>query len=1528
MKRFYAIVMMTLLLFSGFPLQKERIKLKLPKLAKQQIECSWLHRPTSRAKQERSTYGKSYAMNEAASKQQQSAEKKLRRKAAPSKPSVNFTLNDGQEKLLASNEAGTSEPEMAEAEVAYCPRARFEGETDELQVLVQADAGVFPYGTEMRVEPVASDYALAAVNSSGGAATDALAADITFWHEGEEVQPQGEVFVQLTAKREIAGDSHHSMTIDDEGNATLIASAASKASIFNTNHFTVYGIVGRTYNNGEVETKARYTYEFYAGTPGTDPSGWAKVDNQIVIFGEDVREPKLPAAGDGYYFNAWETEEGETLPFTNGVIQSPVPEGASEDRLVRVYARYDRVFYVFFHTKEKGSDYDAIHLTREGETGDEITVDDVELTSVEAPNAFVGWLNEDGDTVTGSVMIGEEDIHLYPDIRPGITVTFNANEGQFGLGDDAAETYEVVIPQGSSVSEPTGASLPTRTGYEFDGWYTDAECTEPYGFATSVEEDFTLYAKWSPDDMSYILRVYRENEDDAGYTIFSPGVRDGVKTGDPVPVSQIIEEFKGKNDLGDYKYFHLNGTDASGTEFADNLPAIQIYDGEETPGKLLAAYDSEGNLKEGDADNAIIAGDGSTIVRVNFSRDSFVLKFVFRYSDWVESENTSYYYVNGIEGTYSDNYGVREYGTKLSPGTQQAGSVANGGSMNLAGTDRIIKYEQSLYEAAYKENPTIQGFFSNHNWWFNAIFRPDEGQTRFDENNPLYRLTDPKNGNNVVAQDGDTLYCAIRWTNNPSGEVFEYKIRDVYYLSDTIAWSNENHELEKVSTLRYAKNQKFEYTIGQFSNGYRLAEVTNYDETMSTINSSGIKNKYAFKWNPTIGVGGGYEELVCHWVPNKYKITFVQEAQADLEIRGEDIADGSVMEYPYGTGDLNSLITEQYEELKSPTDTGDKWIAVTDTHGVTWTQNGYRVTYADDGTEVENLDAAKLDRDLKVTMLWAPEEYVVYYDPDDRISGTTRTEVKAYGRAKSWKNLKGDGEVPQKEGYIFTGWTAYEPAGEGDNVTAGVVLQRPFDFGTAITRNYYLKASWTSVSGYSVRYDAAMYETTDGTSTVKVQGTFTDRQYYDDPATYLDQVSVPVTAVQPEAEGYRFLGWRLPEGDIVRGGSFILEADKCDSDGRYVLTAVYGEETEGTTVTYHARYPGVYADNKAEIPHDVINGDFTVAEPDATGIEFRRVYVSNGSAYRFKTWTNDENAPVVGMADGFDYFDPMEIAAAGRENNHLYAVWEVIVGEVSYTVNKVWDDNNNNDGIRPATVTFEILNNGALLRTVELGSENQWRASFTLPKYDQYGDEIAYNLTVREIVPEGYTATVNGFTVTNTLTPEDPGPGPDPELDPINISVSKTWDDFDNILGTRPSMVTVTLLADGVATGYTHTLSADENWTYTFHNLPASRYGGYPIHYTVRESEVRYYTAEYSGNMHTGLHIKNTLISYGNDLVCGTPVDIDQLCPCMEAECPATVTADGNTYTAAKIDGYCWMTENLRTPAPNAMIYRSTLSNN
>ena len=72
---------------------------------------------------------------------------------------------------------------------------------------------------------------------------------------------------------------------------------------------------------------------------------------------------------------------------------------------------------------------------------------------------------------------------------PRYTVTFD-------LGYTGAQNVEQTVTQGDYVEALTPA--PTRTGYQFDGWFTTSTFDVPFTFdVTAITADVTIYAKWS-----------------------------------------------------------------------------------------------------------------------------------------------------------------------------------------------------------------------------------------------------------------------------------------------------------------------------------------------------------------------------------------------------------------------------------------------------------------------------------------------------------------------------------------------------------------------------------------------------------------------------------------------------------------------------------------------------------------------------------------------------------------------------------------------------------------------------------------------------------------------------------------------------------------------------------------------------------------------------------------------------------------------------------------------------------------------
>ena len=177
--------------------------------------------------------------------------------------------------------------------------------------------------------------------------------------------------------------------------------------------------------------------------------------------------------------------------------------------------------------------------------------------------------------------------------------------------------------------------------------------------------------------------------------------------------------------------------------------------------------------------------------------------------------------------------------------------------------------------------------------------------------------------------------------------------------------------------------------------------------------------------------------------------------------------------------------------------------------------------------------------------------------------------------------------------------------------------------------------------------------------------------------------------------------------------------------------------------------------------------------------------------------------------------------------------------KINISGTKVWNDNNDQDGKRPTKITVQVLKGEQVVAEVEVSAETDWKFEFKdLPKYEK-GKEITYKL--KEVSVEHYTTEVTGkdgkYTITNTHTPAK-----------INVKGQKIWDDANNKDGIRPDSIVVKLLANGVETGKTATVSAASGWTYEFTDLDRYQDGGKEIVYTIKEAYVpKGYTSEVNG---------------------------------------------------------------------------------
>ncbi len=235
---------------------------------------------------------------------------------------------------------------------------------------------------------------------------------------------------------------------------------------------------------------------------------------------------------------------------------------------------------------------------------------------------------------------------------------------------------------------------------------------------------------------------------------------------------------------------------------------------------------------------------------------------------------------------------------------------------------------------------------------------------------------------------------------------------------------------------------------------------------------------------------------------------------------------------------------------------------------------------------------------------------------------------------------------------------------------------------------------------------------------------------------------------------------------------------------------------------------------------------------DGTEVDRKSVTATNGWQWSFTNLPKYENGVLIHYTITEDSVTDYTTVVSGYNVTNRYTP-----GKTSVTVNKVWEDNNNQDGKRPVSIQVQLLADGVNCgEAVVLNAENNWKYTWTDLDQKKNGAEIKY--TVKELAVDSYDVVITGdakkgYTITNKHTPET-----------ITLSGSKTWNDNNNQDGKRPTSLTVHLLADGKEVAE-QTVTAP-NWTWTFANMPKYA-NGKEIVYTITETDVVDYSPVIDG---------------------------------------------------------------------------------
>ena len=222
-------------------------------------------------------------------------------------------------------------------------------------------------------------------------------------------------------------------------------------------------------------------------------------------------------------------------------------------------------------------------------------------------------------------------------------------------------------------------------------------------------------------------------------------------------------------------------------------------------------------------------------------------------------------------------------------------------------------------------------------------------------------------------------------------------------------------------------------------------------------------------------------------------------------------------------------------------------------------------------------------------------------------------------------------------------------------------------------------------------------------------------------------------------------------------------------------------------------------------------------------------------------YTPTTNATATGTVDS----ETGNITAVGFTNT---------LATISIAGSKTWSDQSDRYGRRPSDITLTVLADGTAITPRNgitwVKTANPWTYSVTeLPRYRK-GTYTAISYTVKETRVPAYTpttdTTISG--TVNSTTGNITAANFTNALITVSVAGTKTWVDTANRYSTRPSAITLTLLADGTALSPEPTPTWNKSattttWTYAYTQLPRYRVDNVtPIVYSVVETPVTGYT--------------------------------------------------------------------------------------
>ena len=216
-----------------------------------------------------------------------------------------------------------------------------------------------------------------------------------------------------------------------------------------------------------------------------------------------------------------------------------------------------------------------------------------------------------------------------------------------------------------------------------------------------------------------------------------------------------------------------------------------------------------------------------------------------------------------------------------------------------------------------------------------------------------------------------------------------------------------------------------------------------------------------------------------------------------------------------------------------------------------------------------------------------------------------------------------------------------------------------------------------------------------------------------------------------------------------------------DGDGKYTVEVISGMVITFTNVSETTTVRGSKTWDDADNQNGKRAESITIRlYADGTEVGSRTVTAEDGWEWSFTNLPKYAGGEEIIYTITEDTVTDYTTSYDGYNVTNTYAP-----GKTSVTVTKNWQDDYDQDDIRPDSITVKLLaDEEDTGKTLTLSESNHWMGSFA--GLDKYVDGAEIEYTIEEVEVNGYDSAITGdasigFTITNSHTPDSDEPDPD-----------------------------------------------------------------------------------------------------------------------------------------------------------------------